>query len=171
MFSSSYSANYWSSKRGEIHKLLPQTHSSRLDYSLFIMETVEKSLDKMETTPAAPRWSFPPPICNSMSLFLGFYVSAALPSERRRETIFIVVFRSRWRHGDEDRRHRSHEEEKRVLHAAKESGRVGPPISFLGLPLLTILGSYVSFLAKNDPREILGHLDVVWVTETSKYRK
>ena len=44
---------------------------------------------------AAPRRSFPPPICNSRSLFHGFCVSEVLPSERRRETIFIVVFRSR----------------------------------------------------------------------------
>ena len=49
-----------------------------VDYSPFIMETVEKSLEKMETTPAAPRRSFPPPICNSRSLFRGFCVSAAL---------------------------------------------------------------------------------------------
>ena len=66
-----------------------------VDYSLFIMETMEKSLEKIETTPAAPRRSFPPPICNSRSLFHGFCVSAALPSERRWETIFIVIFRSR----------------------------------------------------------------------------
>ena len=36
-----------------------------VDYSPFIMETVEKSLEKVETTPAAPRRSFPPPICSS----------------------------------------------------------------------------------------------------------
>ena len=68
-------------KREEIHKLLPQTHSPEVDYSLFIMETVEKSLEKVETTPAAPRRSFPPPICNSRSLFRGFCVSAALLPE------------------------------------------------------------------------------------------
>ena len=55
-----------------------------VDYSLFIMETVEKSLEKVETSPAAPRRSFPPPICNSRSLFRGFCVSAVLPSEGRR---------------------------------------------------------------------------------------
>ena len=115
MFSSSYGANLWSSKRGEIHKLLPQTHSPGVDYSLFIMETVEKSLEKMETAPAALHRSFPPPICNSRSLFLGFCVSAALPSERRQETIFIVVFRSRRRHGDENGRHRSNEGKRGAL--------------------------------------------------------
>ena len=61
--------------------LLPQTHSPEVDYSLFIMETVEKSLEKMETTPAAPRRSFAPPICNSRSLFRCFCVSAALLPE------------------------------------------------------------------------------------------
>ena len=43
-----------------------------------IMETVEMSLGEMETTPAAPRRSFLPPIYNSRSLFRGFCVSAAL---------------------------------------------------------------------------------------------
>ena len=48
-----------------------------MDYSLVIMETVEKK----ETTPVAPRWSFPPPICNSRSLFRCFCVSVALLPE------------------------------------------------------------------------------------------
>ena len=78
-------------KRGEIHKLLPQTHSPGVDYSLFIMETVEKSLEKMKTTPAAPRRSFPPPIYNSRSLFRGFCVSAALLSEGHRGLFLLSV--------------------------------------------------------------------------------
>ena len=158
-------------ERGEIHKLLPQTHSPGVDYSLFIMETVEKSLEKVETTPAAPRRSFPPPICSSGSLFRGFCVSAALPSERVRETIFIGVFRSRRSHGDEDQRHRRLEGPEEVPHAAKESGRVGPPIFLLGFPLLLILRSYALFLPKTDVREVSGHLDVVWVPEILNYRK
>ena len=59
-------------------------HKSKVqgvDYSPFIMETVEKSLEKMETMPTAPRWSFPPPICSSRSLFRGFGVSAVLSME------------------------------------------------------------------------------------------
>ena len=71
-------------ERVEIHKLLLQTHSPGVVYSLFIMEPVEKSLEEMETTPAAPRRSFPPPISNSKCLFRGFCVSAALLSEGRR---------------------------------------------------------------------------------------
>ena len=142
-----------------------------MDYSLFIMETVEKSLEEMETTPAAPRRSFPPPIYNSRSLFRGFCVFGGLPSERRRETIFIVVFRSRRRLGDENGRHRSNNGGERCSHAARESGRVGPPKILLGFPFMRFLGSYALFLPKNDPRKILGHLDVVWVPETSQYRK
>ena len=51
-----------------------------VDYSPFIMVTVEM-LEKMETSPVAPRRSFPPPICNSSSLFRCFCVSAAPPPE------------------------------------------------------------------------------------------
>ena len=70
-----------SQKRGEIHKLLSQTHSSGVHYSLFIMETVEKSSEKMNTTPTVPRWSFPPPICSSRSLFWCFSVYGRLRLE------------------------------------------------------------------------------------------
>ena len=42
--------------------LLPQTHSPEVDYSLFIMEPVEMSMEKVETSPAGLRRSFPPPI-------------------------------------------------------------------------------------------------------------
>ena len=144
-----------------------------------------------------------------------------------------VVFRSRRRHGDENGRHRSNEGGDGPSHMAKESGRMGPPLSLLGLPFVRFLGSYfflpkndprkflgheeasgrridangatraqmvyptrprnlatwatplsafgpplfsilflhALFLPKNDPRKFSGHLDVVWVTETSKYRK
>ena len=36
-----------------------------VDYSPFIMVMMVEMLEKMETTPAAPRRSFPPPICSS----------------------------------------------------------------------------------------------------------
>ena len=52
--------------------------ASRENYSPFIMETVEKSLERVETSPAALRRSFPPPICNSRSPFWCFMFSAAL---------------------------------------------------------------------------------------------
>ena len=56
-------------------------------------------------------------------------------------------------------------------HVAQVPGHVGPPKILLGLPFVRFLGSYALFLPKNDPRKILGHLDAVWVLETSKYRK
>ena len=106
--------------------LLPQTHSPAVDYSLFIMEMVETLLGEMETTPAALRRSFPPPICRSRSLFRGFFVSVAPPSGKRQGTIFIFVFRSKGSFGKKDRRKRSHEGQVGGPHAAKESGRMGP---------------------------------------------
>ena len=85
--------------------------------------------------------------------------------------IFIVGFRSRRSQGDQDRRHRSHEGEKEVPHAARYRGRVGPPNFLLGLLFSRILGSDVFFLPHIGPRKILGHLDVVWVPEGQKTLK
>ena len=58
--------------------LLPQTHSPEADYSLFIMETVEMSMEKKETSPAALRRSFPPPICSLLVSVSCFSRVAAL---------------------------------------------------------------------------------------------
>ena len=55
-----------------------------VDYSPFIMVMMVEMLEKMETTPAAPRRSFPPPICSFRSSVSWFCVSAALASEGRR---------------------------------------------------------------------------------------
>ena len=133
-------------ERGETHKLLPQTHSPGVDYSLFIMEMVEMSLGEMETTPAAPRRSFPPPICSSSSLFRCFCVSTALSPGKHRGTIFIVVFRSRGSFGKKDQHKRSHEAQNGGSHTAWESGRVGLSILALRSPLLRIFLSYAFFL-------------------------
>ena len=141
-----------------------------MDYSLFIMETVEKSLEKMETTPEVLHRSFPPPIGSPRSLF-RFLCFCGAPSRERRGIIFIGVFRSKrslWR---KDRRQRSSEAQDGGSHAAKESGRVGHPLLALGPPFVRFIRSHASFLPKTDPRKLLGHLDVVWVPETSKYRK
>ena len=152
--------------------LLPQTHSPEVDYSLFIMATVATSLGVMETTPAALRRSFPPPVCSSSTpLFRCFYVSAALPSGKRRGTIFIVVFRSRGSVGKKDQCKRSHKGQNTWSHAAQESGRVGLSILAIRPPFLRIFRSYAFFLPKNDLRKFSGRLDVVWVPETQKYRK
>ena len=141
-----------------------------MDYSPFIMVTMVEMLEKMETTPAAPRRSFPlqsaaPDLCFVVLCFCG------APFRKPSGTIFIVVFRSRRRHGDENGRHRSNEGGERCSHAARESGCVGPPKILLRLSFMRFIVSYALFLTKNDPRKILGHLDVVSVPETSKYRK
>ena len=71
-------------------------------------------------------------------LFRVFRVSPPPPHETPRGTLFIVGFRSRRSHGDENGRHRSHEGEKRWSYAARESDRVGPPILGLGPPMPSI---------------------------------
>ena len=61
--------------------LLPQTHSLEVDYSLFIMETVEMSMEKKKTSPAGLRRSLPPPICSLLVSVSCFSRVAALPSK------------------------------------------------------------------------------------------
>ena len=61
--------------------LLPQTHSPEVDYSLFILETVEMSMEKKETSPAGLRWSFPPPIWSFLVSVSCFSRVAALSSK------------------------------------------------------------------------------------------
>ena len=58
--------------------LLLQTHSPEVDYSLFIMEPVEMSMEKKETSPAGLRRSFPPPIFSLLISVSGFSCVAAL---------------------------------------------------------------------------------------------
>ena len=64
--------------------LLPQTHSPAVDYSLFIMETVEMSMEKKETSPAGLRRSSPPPICSLLVFVSCFFCLAALSSKNLR---------------------------------------------------------------------------------------
>ena len=58
--------------------LLPETHSPAVDYSLFIMETVEMSMEKGETSPTGLRRSFPPLIFSLLICVSGFSRVAAL---------------------------------------------------------------------------------------------
>ena len=60
--------------------LLPQTHSPAVDYSLFIMETMEMSMEKVETSPAGLRRTFPPPIYSLLISVACFFRVAALLS-------------------------------------------------------------------------------------------
>ena len=71
-------------RKREIHMLLPQTHSPAVDYSLFIMETVEMLMEKKETSPAGLRRSFPPPICSLLVFVSGLSPVAALFSKNVR---------------------------------------------------------------------------------------
>ena len=65
----------------EIHMLLPQTHSPAVDYSLFIMETVEMSMEKVETSPAGLHQSFPPPIFSLLISVFWFLSCGGSPLE------------------------------------------------------------------------------------------
>ena len=49
-------------ERDKPHSYRHEPSSQGVAYSPLIMETMEKSSEKMETTLAAPRRSFPPPI-------------------------------------------------------------------------------------------------------------
>jgi hypothetical protein len=56
---------------------------------------------------------------------LVFSISPLPPFATHRGTLFIVGFRLRRSHRDEDRRYRSHEGETGMPHATRESDRVG----------------------------------------------
>ena len=100
-----------------------------------------------------------------------FPCSCGAPSRERRGTFFIGVFRSRQCRWSEDRRQRSHEGQTSGPHTATVPGRVGHPRLVLGPPFVRFLRSQVFFLPNIDAPKIASHLDVVWVPETSKYRK
>ena len=150
-------------ERDKLHSYRHEPSAQGVDYSPLTMETVEKSSEKMETTPAAPRRSFPPLICTSRSLFWCFYVSATLPSGKHWGAIFIVGFRSRRSFGKKDRLQRSNEG--KVVGPTQTKNLATWAYAF-GPPLFRLLPS-----KKNGPLKFIGHLDVVWVPETQKYRK
>ena len=131
----------------EIHMLLPQTHSPEVDYSLFIIETVEMSMEKKETSPAGLRRSFPPPICSLLVSISGFSHVAALPSKNVGRPL-IGVFRSRGCFWTKDRCKRGHEGRNRWAHAAWYCSRVGPPILVLRPPFVDFFHSWVFLLPK-----------------------
>ena len=121
--------------------LLPQTHSPAVDYSLFIMETVEMSMEKVETSPAGLRWSSPPPIFSLLISVSGFSRVAALLWKKRRGTSYIGVFRSRGCFWAKDRCKRGHEGQVGWAHAARYRGRVGPPLLVLRPPFVDFFRS------------------------------
>ena len=97
--------------------LLPQTHSPAVDYSLFIMETVEMSMEK-ETSPAGLRRSFPPPIFSLLISIFWFLSCGGSPLEKRRGTSYIGVFRSQGGLWAKDRCKWGHEGQLGWAHAA-----------------------------------------------------
>jgi hypothetical protein len=125
------------------------------------MVSVEMLLEGKETTPAAPRRSFPPPIFSSRSLFRGFCVSAALSFAKALGGLYIVVFRSRRSFGKKDRRQRRPEGQDGGPHAVRESGHVGPPLLAFWSPFLRFLCAYVSFLPK---KMIPVKFQVIWTS-------
>ena len=81
----------------------------------------------------------------SVSVFLCF---RRPPLRKVSGDYFIVIFRSRRSFWKKDRWQRSHEGPNEWSHAAKESGRVGHPLSAFGPPLFRLLRSYAFFLPK-----------------------
>ena len=76
-------------------KLLPQTHSPEVDYSLFIMETVMMMLERMEIQPGMAPVAFFPPIFAGSGSVLVFLCFCSAPSEIALGNLFIGIFRSR----------------------------------------------------------------------------
>ena len=145
--------------------LLPQTHSPEVDYSLFMMEMVEMSMQKMETTPAAPHRSFPPPICSSRSIFRCFCVSAALVPEND-GGLFLQSFLCQDDVGGEKIDDNGASRAKLVGPTRLGKEAHGPP-SFGPRGSTCSLPSPPSLvLSKNDARKFAGDLDDVWVPET-----
>jgi hypothetical protein len=100
-----------------------------------------ESLEGMEITPAAPRWSFSLRSLISLVPISCFYVLAVLLFMTRRGILYIVSFRSRRIQQDEDRRHRSYDEGTGRPHMARESSHMGLAHLALVAPLLHLLRS------------------------------
>ena len=70
-------------------KLLPQTHSPEVDYSLLIMVAVLMMLERVEMQPGTAPAVFPPPIFAGYGSVLCIsYFSAASSRERPKESLY-----------------------------------------------------------------------------------
>jgi hypothetical protein len=69
----------------EIDKVLPQTCSPAVDYSLLVMVIMMQMLEKVEIPPVVIPAEFPPPIfaATSLSFFVPFLYDALLPRTLR----------------------------------------------------------------------------------------
>jgi hypothetical protein len=75
-------------------KLLPQTHSPKVDYSLFIMVAVLVMFERLEKRLGMAPVVFPPPIFVGTTSILWFLVSPPPPGENVSGSLYIWVFRS-----------------------------------------------------------------------------
>ena len=82
------------STRERYIKLLPQTHSPGVDYSLFIMEMLMMMLERVEIQPVMTPAAFPPPIFLVLPLFRCLTLRSA-SSEIAIGDLFIDDFRSK----------------------------------------------------------------------------
>lgn len=148
--------------------LLPQTRSPEVDYSFFIMETVEMVLEKKETTPAGLRRSFPPPICCLLASVSGFSRVRRLPPKNVGGPLYKGFL------GQD-----GVVEKKIDGSGAPRPNLVGPTrpgtgaawahlFAASGLRLLASFAPKSSSFQKNDSRNFSAHYDVIKAPEIRK---
>ena len=148
--------------------LLPQTHSPEVDYSLFIMETVQMSMEKKETSPAGLRRSFPPPICN-LPVSVSCFFRVANLSSKTLGGPFIQEFL-----GHEDASGRRIDANEATREEIGGPTRPGTVAAWGPLFWPSVLRSFTSFAPRsssfqnNHPRKFIAHYDVVMVLKQIK---
>jgi hypothetical protein len=81
--------------REKQNKLMPQTHSPEVYYSLFIMVAVLVISVRLEKRPGVTLVAFPPPIFAGTTSVSLFCVSPPPPQGNASRGLYIGVFRSR----------------------------------------------------------------------------
>jgi hypothetical protein len=90
-------------------KLLPQTHSPEVDYSLFIMVAVLVMLERLEKRSGTDLGAFPSSVFAGSASVSWFHVTLPPPQGNALGGLYIGLFRSRRLIWDEDGRHQSFE--------------------------------------------------------------
>jgi hypothetical protein len=85
-------SNQHSTREREI-KLLPQTHSPKVDYSLFIIVAVLLMLERLEKQLGMALAAFPPPIFTGLASVSWFRVSPPHTFKNTLGSLYIGVFR------------------------------------------------------------------------------
>jgi hypothetical protein len=75
-------------------KLLPQTHSPEVDYSLFIAVMMVLTSERVEKRPRMTPTVFPPPIFAGIASVSVFHVPLPPPDGDHRGSLYIGIFRS-----------------------------------------------------------------------------